>query len=241
MHQTVTIASRFKGPPTSGNGGYVCGMLASLIEGPAEASLKAPPPLDIDLALSKSGDGSVLMQGDVVLGVAKPATLDLEVPAFPTPLTLGGNPVDAPGRPKKFEPFETCFVCGHERTHPDGLCIHAKMVEGVPGMVAAKWLLDESYAGADGNLSDVMLWAALDCPGYFACAAGEAALLGRLTAEITGKLKAEGEATVIGWDLGASGRKRRCGTAVLDAGGNLIAKAEGLWIVVDADRLKAEG
>ncbi|WP_417449202.1 PaaI family thioesterase [Kordiimonas sp.] len=239
MQQTVTIASRFKGPPTSGNGGYTCGLLASLIDGPAEASLKAPPPLDVDLVLSRSGDGSVLMQGDAVLGVAKPATLDLEVPALPTPLTLGVNPVDAPGRPKKFEPFETCFVCGHERTHPDGLCIHARVVEGVPGMVAAKWLLDENYAAADGNVSDVMLWAALDCPGYFACAAGEAALLARLTAQIIKPLKAEGDATVIGWDMGASGRKRRCGTAVFDADGTLVAKAEGLWVVVDAARVQA--
>lgn len=234
MLQNVMVASRFKGPPTSGNGGYVCGLMASVLEGPVEASLKAPPPLDTPLTLEKTPDGAVLKGAEQVLGVAKPATLSLDVPALPKPLKLGGNPVDAPGRPKKFEPFGTCFVCGQDREHPDALCLHSKLVEGVEGMVAAVWKLDQAFANKDGFVDEAFIWAALDCPGYFACAAGEPALLGRLTAEIVAPLRAEGEATVIGWNLGGSGRKRRCGTAVYDASGALIAKAEGLWITVDA-------
>jgi hypothetical protein len=58
-----------------------------------------------------------------------------------------------------------------------------------------------------------------------------------LAAEILAPLKAEGEATVIGWDLGGEGRKRRCGTAVYAADGTLVAKAEGLWILVDAAKI----
>jgi hypothetical protein len=44
--QTITIARRFRGPPNSGNGGYVCGMLARYITGAAEVTLRAPPPLE---------------------------------------------------------------------------------------------------------------------------------------------------------------------------------------------------
>ena len=238
MHQTVTIASRFKGPPNSANGGYACGLLASLIDGPAEASLKAPPPLNTPLKLLKTETGEAqLWHESQLVGMARPASFELEAPALPNPLTLGGNPVDAPGRPKKFEPFGTCFVCGNDRDHPDALCLHSRLVEGAPGLVAAPWKLDQAFGNKDGFIEPIFLWAALDCPGYFACAAGEAALLGRLTGHILAPLKAEGSATVIGWELGASGRKRRCGTAVFDSDGALVAKAEGLWITVDAAKI----
>jgi hypothetical protein len=237
--ETITIAARFKGPPNSGNGGYCCGVMAKLLDGPVEASLKAPPPLDRPLTLVRTEGGVEMRDGEGTVGVARCARLELDVPAVPLPLTLGGDPVDAPGRPAKFRPFGTCFVCGHDRTHPDGLCIHSRLVEGQDGMVASPWTLDAAFAGPDGMVAPEFIWSALDCPGYFACAPGEAALLGRLTAEILTPLKAEGEATVIGWDLGGTGRKRRCGTAVFDAHGTLVARAEGLWIIVDPDLIKA--
>jgi hypothetical protein len=64
-------------------------------------------------------------------------------------------------------------------------------------------------------------------------------LLARLTVSIVSTLKAEGDATVIGWDLSGAGRKRRCGTAVFAPDGSLVAKAEGLWIVVDPSSITA--
>jgi hypothetical protein len=39
---TMTIPHRFRGPPNSGKGGYVCGMLARNIAGAAEVTLRAP-------------------------------------------------------------------------------------------------------------------------------------------------------------------------------------------------------
>ena len=237
MHQSVVIKDRYKGPPASGNGGYSCGLMAALLDGPVEASLKAPPPLDVPLSLQLTDVGAEMRHGERLIGSARPAPLDLDVPSLPSPLVLGLDPVDAPGRPHKFEPFGTCFVCGHDRTHPDGLCIHAKLVEGVEGMVAAPWAADGDYGDDKGFVRPEIIWSALDCPGYFACAAGEAALLGRLTAEIIAPLKTGEVATVIGWDLGGAGRKRRCGTAILGESGALIAKAEGLWIIVDPEKI----
>ena len=49
---TMTIPRRFRGPPNSGNGGYVCGMLARNIAGAAEVTLRAPPPLETALDAS---------------------------------------------------------------------------------------------------------------------------------------------------------------------------------------------
>ena len=55
--QTMTIPRRFRGPPNSGNGGYVCGMLARQIAGAAEVTLRAPPPLETKLDLVEVGTG----------------------------------------------------------------------------------------------------------------------------------------------------------------------------------------
>ena len=49
--ETMTIPRRFRGPPNSGNGGYVCGMLGRQIAGAAEVTLRAPPPLETKLDL----------------------------------------------------------------------------------------------------------------------------------------------------------------------------------------------
>jgi len=46
MTERVTIDRRFRGPSDSGNGGYVCGVVAALVGGPAEVTLRSPPPLD---------------------------------------------------------------------------------------------------------------------------------------------------------------------------------------------------
>jgi len=49
----VKIDSRFCGPPNSGNGGYTCGIVAKLVEGPAEVILRRPPPLNRILNIEK--------------------------------------------------------------------------------------------------------------------------------------------------------------------------------------------
>jgi len=55
--KSVMIEQRFCGPPRSANGGYVCGLVASYIEGSAEVTLMAPPPLNrrLDIVVSEAG------------------------------------------------------------------------------------------------------------------------------------------------------------------------------------------
>ena len=40
LTEVLTIPRRFNGPPRSGNGGYVCGRLASYLDGPASVRLR---------------------------------------------------------------------------------------------------------------------------------------------------------------------------------------------------------
>lgn len=243
MQQSVVIGRQFNGPPSSANGGYASGVLAAGLvqagyKGAVEASLHAPPPLDHPMQLGADNNRALLSDGDTKIGSAKAAVLSLDVPELPTaPEFIGAPKVGKDA----FKPFDQCFVCGGARHAGDGLCIEAEVVEGGGGLVGTPWQLHPNFAGENGEIDPTFIWSALDCPGYFACAYGEAALLARFTTEIFKPLKLGDDAMVYGWSLddpaAPKSRKRRCGTAVVDAGGDLIAKAEGLWITVDPAKL----
>lgn len=244
MQQSISIGRQFNGPPKSANGGYASGLLARGLNeagygGAVEASLHAPPPLEVDMQLFASSDAAEMTLGETRVGLAKAVDFALDVPSLPTSPTLTGTPFAEAGA---FTPFDQCFVCGEARHAGDGLCLHAETVEGHAGLVAAPWQIHPAFVGDDGTVDPVYLWSALDCPGYFACSYGEAALLGRMTAEMLKPLKATGDAMVFGWSLddpaAPKSRKRRCATVVVDADGDIVAKAEGLWITIDPAKLK---
>jgi hypothetical protein len=75
----------------------------------------------------------------------------------------------------------------------------------------------------------------LDCPTYFATyidVEGELPLgvLARQTASVDGPVRAGDEHVVIAWGIGAEGRKRHAGSAVLSADGEVLAAAQALLI-----------
>jgi hypothetical protein len=57
--QSITIDRRFCGPPNSGNGGYVCRLLAAHIDGGAKITLRVPPPLEQRLDITAGINGAV--------------------------------------------------------------------------------------------------------------------------------------------------------------------------------------
>ena len=76
--QSVAIDRRFCGPPSSGNGGYVCGLFATHIDGGAEITLRVPPPLEQRLDITAGTDGAVeLRAADIVIATARPVRLDI--------------------------------------------------------------------------------------------------------------------------------------------------------------------
>ena len=62
MTSQITIHRRFNGPPDSGHGGYVCGVIADLIGPCAEVTLRSPPPLDLPLRVERIESGEVIFQ-----------------------------------------------------------------------------------------------------------------------------------------------------------------------------------
>ena len=235
----VTIARRFCGPPTSGNGGYSAGRIAAFIDGPAEITLRMPPPLETPLTVERA-DGQVrLMHGTQEVGHGRAHALQLDVPAPPS-----WDEAVAAGRRYngfKYHAYDTCFVCGPRRQHGDGLCIWCGPWKN--GMVAGTWVPDASLDDGHGMVAPEFLWAAIDCPGSWSVIGREdpdapvkevpsTMLLGRLTGRLWRRIRVGTECTVIGWCLGIEGRKYHVGTAVHTRAGELVAASRGTWIAL---------
>ena len=82
-----------------------------------------------------------------------------------------------------------------------------------------------------------MVWAALDCPGFFAWVVREGrhgALLGTMTGEIIRRPRCGEETIVVAWPLERQGRKETAGVALFDRDGELLARGHQVWITMAA-------
>jgi hypothetical protein len=217
--ENIVIDRRYRGPLQSANGGYAAGRLAAFVGGPAEVTLRLPPPLERPLAVAEQDGRVVLLDGDAIVAEARPETPALEPPRV--------TPAEAEAAAARHvrsqaESFSECFSCGDRPK--DGLCIHVGPVTGREEIKAAPWTAHDVSAD--------VVWAAIDCAGAYAVGGpgrGEV-VLGRMTAEIR-RLPAEDEpCVVVAWPLGEEGRKLHAGTALLAADGDVLAVARQTWI-----------
>ncbi|HKY39992.1 MAG TPA: hypothetical protein VJN18_28855 [Polyangiaceae bacterium] len=227
----VLIAPRFCGPPDSGNGGYSAGLLANLVDGATEVTLRSPPPLGRELAVVDQGDQLELRDGHQLIAEARSTTLSLDTPACPS--FERASELSRYYIGHKVHQFPSCFVCGPARAPGDGLRIFPGS-ERLGDSVAAPWIPDGNLTSEGGSVRPEYVWAALDCAGYFASAAPDfpVALLGRMTAAVLGSVAPGEGCVVIGWPLGRDGRKLYAGTAVFGEGAKLCAIARQTWILV---------
>ncbi|SNT14340.1 hypothetical protein SAMN05421812_103371 [Asanoa hainanensis] len=214
----MVIASRFNGPPGTGNGGYSAGTFAALVHGAGvpEVTLLKPPPLNVRLA----ADGSDVVDPDgQVIATAR------AVPAFEpvAPRVTIEAATDAATRYAGFteHPFPTCYVCGPERA--DGLRIFPGPVDGV---VAAPFT-------APAEVTTETVWSALDCPGgWSVLSPGRAYVLGRMATVITEPPAPGSESVVVGMLSGTEGRKAAVHSALYDRDGRLLAHARATWLAI---------
>ncbi len=230
----IVIARRFNGPPDSANGGYACGCLASRIGSTARVTLRQPPPLETPLDVVRDGECVRLTAGGALIAEAEPAGLELDVPPAPS-FARAEAAMAMPGFPGfRNHELPTCFVCGTHREAGDGLCIFpGPVAERDDGLLACPWTPEPGLMDAEGRVRPEFLWAALDCPGAFAvqwAEQGGLCLLGRLTARIDERPRADEPCIVAGWPLGRDGRKRFAGTAVYTQDGHCLARASAVWI-----------
>ena len=84
MNQRVVVAQQFRGPPESGNGGYVSGLLAGYLSPSAaaegvEVTLRAPTPLDLPMQIQIDDAQVSAYVGETLIGQALPKKLALDV------------------------------------------------------------------------------------------------------------------------------------------------------------------
>lgn len=235
---TLTVPSRFNGPPASGQGGYSAGALAAHLDGSAAVSLRRPVPLDEALEV-RADDGATRVAETAAARAFDAADqLVAEATAAPPLAAWDAQHVSlaaARAATERFVApadgtFDHCFVCG--RARHDGFCIFPGPVAGTD-LVAAPWTPPDWAADADGAVRPEFVWAALDCPGYFSLHGGDpiVAFLARQQSRIIAPPRVGVEHVVVGRPLERSGRKGFAATAILDPVGAVLAHSEQLLIV----------
>ena len=234
MTEQIIVDPGFCGPDGIGNGGYVCGRVASYIGGAAEVTLRKPAPLGKPLMVDRSGDGRVSVHhgGELIAEAAAAPDADFDVPDAPALAAAQDASTRYAGHGRTLYP--NCFVCGPNRMD-DGMRIFAGPIDGGGGggILASPWRPDAHFGDGTGAVRPEFVWSALDCPGGFAINDDPDAmiLLGRMSARQFAPVVVGEEHIVIGWRMGGEGRKRISGTAIFSAAGELRASARSVWIL----------
>ncbi len=226
---TIIVPARFNGPRESGQGGYTAGLVAVHMGEPAEVSLRAPIPLERELEIVELDHGVIQIRDDETLvAEAKPRVLEI---AVPDPVGIAAARA-AKGRYRGSAAgeFSRCFVCGPDRD--DALGVMAGAVEG-RDVVASTWTPGEvTDIDGTGRAAPEFVWAALDCPTYFALYpdALPISYLARFAARIDDLPEIGTEYVLMAWPISKDGRKHLAGVALLDRQGRVLAVAEALLI-----------
>ena len=229
----IVVTEQFRGPPTSGNGGYVGGLMAAAIGGPATVVLRAPIPIDKAMRLDRDGERLLLRDAtSAPIAEATPAHEPLSAPpAPPTEAEARAAGARFVGLGRVFHPV--CFCCADALSEGYGLRVFVGQADGAPaGHVSGDWIPLAPFGDADGLTRTEVIWAALDCPGSVAWVVteGGGGLLGTMTCEISRRPRVEEPCIVTAWPIAASGRKRLSGTALFTADGELLAQSRQVWI-----------
>ncbi|MEP7034340.1 MAG: hypothetical protein ABI662_05775 [Dermatophilaceae bacterium] len=237
MSESFVVPARFCGPPMSGNGGWTSGHLAQLVDGALEGGtvtvrLRTPPPLDTEMEVSWGDDGTAEIWDGKTLVAQAFAAEPLDATELPSPVTYAEAEAAGPAYEGLIShPFPTCFTCGTSRDPSDALCLHTGVLAGHATLCAAAWTPRES--------TPELVWAALDCPGAWACGiAGRELVLGTMTASVHDLPEVGGPYVVMAWPKGHEGRKYYSGTALYSASGRLLGRGDAVWICVDASAVR---
>ena len=241
----IFINKRFNGPPNSGNGGYVAGLIAKEIGKCCEVKLVAPPPLEKKLLLKKSNENYELYDDETLVCIANTTTVDndpCEFVSFSDALLGSKNGLS------KFEPIHAlpdCFVCGPNRKEGDGLRLFTgpQDLDSNPSeddLVSTTWVPDKGLSSDGKNINSEYLWSAMDCPSGWSAhfgrhrneLEGQLVVLGKLAVEIIRVPRVEEKCIITAKYSDKSGRKILTNISMYSAEQELLANGNATWILI---------
>lgn len=233
----VTIPRRFNGPEHSANGGWVSGLIAGAHRqvhtdpAPVTVTLRRPPPLETPLAWERDATSTRLTtHGGALLGEAADGAFAREAPA-PADLAEAERG-EAAYLGFGLHPFAHCFVCGTARAEGDGLRLFTGPTSS--GRTAGVWRVQPDHCTDDGQAAIEMSWAGLDCPGGWAADFTQRVmLLGRMTGQVLRAPRAGEVVCAVGELDQVERRKFLTATALWSTEGELLGRAEQIWIEID--------
>ncbi len=232
VSETIVIDPRYRGPPHSGNGGYVAGLLAARLGGSGDASFRRPVPLGHELQADwnlSEGTATLCDQGELLVEVQQS---EVAIAAPPPPSLAEATAATARHLGRRVRlPFAHCLGCGIERGEGDGLRIFAGPV-GRDALYAAPWMPHAAHADANGDVRPEFVWTALDCSGGFALMGEVMRFLvtAWLAVRIDTLPKAGETCVVAAWPVERGERKHKSGTAIYAGDGRVLAVGGALWI-----------
>ncbi len=243
----LLIGYRFRGPESSGNGGWTCGSLAQRFDPSGHTAvrvrLSAPPPLETALRVAAhtfpdGTPGLRLIDGGTTIAEAMPVTDELRrIPAQADDAEAAFALAEQAGA--RFgglteHPFPSCLACGTARAVGDGLRLRPGPVDAATGpTTSTAWVPHPAFDAGDGTVDLPTTWAALDCPGgWSAEMPGRPMVLGTMTARVL-RRPAIGERCVVRGMAQPSGRRSvPAWTTLYGADGAVIALASQIWVVI---------
>ena len=232
----MIINGRFNGPPNSGNGGYVAGLLAKEIGGTVQVTLLKPPPLNEELELVSDKEGCALMKNNQIIAKAVASSVAIKPPLIPSMADAVLCETRYPGFDRHI--FPECFVCGPNRNEHDGLRLFTG-ISVTSDYVAAPFRAFDDLYDDEGYMSTEFIWSALDCPGAYAItqvSEEKTLVLGKMTVEIVDPIKKGENLIVMGWSNGTERRKNYSGTAIINSDGIVKAIGDATWIEIDPSK-----
>lgn len=229
-----TIESKYNGPPGSGNGGYVAGLLAAYHDASSvRVRLRKPPPLETQMSIVRDGDKVWLEYQGEIVAESVASSLDMEVPCIPSYAIAEAASQSYPGFERHAFPY--CYVCGPKRKESDGLRLFTGLASAGDYVAAPFHTFDELY-NANGQMTIETIYAALDCPGAYAITQideEKVLVLGEIVVDIIEPIRKGDKLIVMGWYLGKERKKNFSGTAIINQAGDIKAKAKATWIEID--------
>jgi len=211
-------------------------MVASLLAGPCECTLRKPIPLERDLQTEVSDSNARLLDGaDLIIEAVR---TELSAPKYVTSNFDQARRAALNSPAFSNHPFPTCFTCGPERAEGDGLRIFPGPLpesNESSSIFAAPWIPNPSLTSGGVVVRPEFLWAAMDCPTGFAAGFPWRGTLvtGRLAVEQVSPVYPLRSYVVVSWSTASEGRKFHAGAALYSADGELCAKARAIWIKLE--------